>query len=143
MSAAPEKSASAQAGPLLKRIGLYENLIDMLAVEAELCYPEQRIHPGPAYDEAIKKLSMVIRAKGKIHAFYILNCRQGVVPGAPIEGEDSTVAAEFFKGLFQELEADPDIQGRVYEAVQSAGSRVLSGIKSERRLGSRLGMGQR
>jgi len=90
---------------------LYENLIDMLAVEAELCYPEQRIRPGPAYDEAIKKLSMVIRAKGKIHAFYNLNCRWGVVPGALIEGEDSKVAAEFFKGLFQELEAGPRYSG--------------------------------
>jgi hypothetical protein len=44
----------------------YENLIDMLAVEAELCYPEQRICPGPAYDQAIKKLSMVI----SLDAFY-------------------------------------------------------------------------
>ena len=86
----------------------YENLIDML--EAELCYPE-RIRPGPVYDEVIKQLSMVVRAKGKIHAFYNMNCRWWVVPGARIEGEDAPDAAEFFKGLFQELESQPGFQG--------------------------------
>jgi hypothetical protein len=53
----------------------------------------------------------------------------GVVPGARIEGEDAPDAAEFFKGLFQELESQPDIQGRIYEIVQIrrlAGAGVFS-----------------
>jgi hypothetical protein len=106
----------------------YKNLIDML--EAELCYPE-RIRPGPVYDAVIKRLSMVARVKGKINAFYNLNCRWGAVPGARIEGEDAPDAAEFFKGLFQELEAQPNIQGRIYEIVQIAGSRALRGFRNQ------------
>jgi hypothetical protein len=106
----------------------YENLIDML--EAELCYPE-RIRPGPVYDEVIKQLSMVVRVKGKIHAFYNLNCRWGVVPGARIEGEDAPDAAEFFKGLFQELESQPEIQSQIYQIVQIAGSRVLGCFRNQ------------
>jgi hypothetical protein len=106
----------------------YENLIEML--EAELCYPE-RIRPGPVYDAVIKRLSVVVKVKGKIHAFYSLNCRWGAVPGARIEGEDAPDAAEFFKGLLQELEPQPDIQGRIYEIVQIAGSRVLGSFRNQ------------
>jgi hypothetical protein len=133
----PKKGSSLNVKELLAEMedsGLldrfYENLIDMLAVEVELCYPE-RIRPGPVYDEVIKQLSMVVRAKGKIHAFYNLNCRRGVVPGARIEGEDAPDAAEFFKGLFQELESQPYIQGRIYEIVQIAGSRVLGCFRNQ------------
>ncbi len=122
------KKLLAELGDSGLRDRFYENLIYMLAIEAELCYPEQRVRPGPAYDEAIKKLSIVIRVKGKIHAFYNLNCRWGVVPGVRIEGEDSTVAAEFFKGLFQELEADPTVRQRVCEIVASALGRVKRGF---------------
>ncbi len=121
------KRLLAEVGDSGLRDRFYENLIDMLAVEAEFSCPD-KVCPGPEYDAAINRLSMIIKVKGKIHAFYNLNCRWGVVPGARIEGEDSTVAAEFFKGLFQELEADPTVRQRVCEIVASALGRVKRGF---------------
>jgi hypothetical protein len=35
------------------------------------------------------------------------------------------------RGLFQELEAQPNIQGRIYEIVQIAGSRALRGFRNQ------------
>ena len=115
----------------------YEDLIAMLAAEAELCYPE-RIHPGPAYDAAMKRLSMVVQAKGKIHAFYNLNCRWGVVPDARGDGPVEIRDVGFFNDLFRELEVSPDVRQRVVEIVESALERVL-GIKSECQYGNQYG----
>jgi hypothetical protein len=84
-----------------------------------------RIHPGPAYDEAMKRLSMVVRAKGKIHAFYNLNCRWGLIPDARGDGPVEIRDLGFFDDLFRELEVSPDVRQRVVEIVESAQGQVF------------------
>lgn len=105
----------------------YEDLVAMLAAEAELCYPE-RIHPGPAYDAAMKRLSMVVRAKGKIHAYYNLNCRWGLIPETRKDVHTEARDVGFFNELFWELETDPTVCQRVCEIVESALGRVKGSV---------------
>ena len=97
------------------RSEFYQFLISALATEAEINYPG-RLRPGKEYDEAIRNLSTIVQAKGKIHAFYNLNCRLGVVPGGQVDSSGAG-DVEFFEKLFQGLDSNKPIQNRIYEII--------------------------
>jgi hypothetical protein len=111
-----EKIGKVNADPKV-RAEFFESLVSKLSAEAEISYPG-RLRPGPEYDQAIRNLSTIVKAKGKIHAFYNLNCRW-VVPGKNVDDQSGVGEQRFFRDLFAELEQSPDIENRVFEIIES------------------------
>jgi len=100
------------------RAEFFQSLVSILAAEAEISYPG-RLRPGPEYDRAIRNLSALVRVKGKIHAFYNLNCRMGVVPGKSVDDKNGVGDNGFFKALFDELDQNPEVKTRVFDIIES------------------------
>jgi len=96
----------------------------MLAAEAEVCFPENKTRPGKEYDMAIENLTTIIKVKGRIHAFYKLNCRDFLFPTRYIERPeiDGTNDAEFLNEILAGLNHGGEIERRIstiiYEALR-------------------------
>jgi len=110
-----EKIGKINADPKV-RAEFFESLVSTLSAEAEISYPG-RLRPGPEYDRAIRNLSTIVKAKGKIHTFYNLNCRW-VVPEKNVYDQIGVGEQRFFRDLFAELEQSPDVENRVFEIIE-------------------------
>ncbi|WP_419655479.1 uncharacterized protein Dvar_45630 [Desulfosarcina variabilis str. Montpellier] len=106
-----------------QRISFYENLISMLAAEVEACYPDGA-RPGEEYDKAIRKVTSLIRIKGKVHAFFKLNIKGDLFPERQARAayvvEAGVGDMDFLRKMVKDLDGEPDIQKRV--------SDILSGV---------------
>ncbi len=108
-----------------QRTEFYENLISMLAAEVEVCYPDG-IRPGKEYDEALRKVQKIIRTKGRIHAFYSLNCRDVLVPRENKDRTeiDGTTDVEFLNELLDEMSQDIKTKRLVTDIIGNVMRRV-------------------
>jgi len=101
-----------------QRAYFYEKLIELLSAEAEICYPEQA-RPGKEYDRAMADLALLVRAKGKFHAFYKLNCTNDLIPsrlsGNMVDHDD----AEFLKVVLNGLEHNQKVHQQVGDIVKN------------------------
>jgi len=105
-----------------ERVEFYENLLSMLAAEAEICFPGDKTRPGEEYDMAIYNLTQIIKVKGRIHAFYKLNCRDFLSPMRYAERPeiDGTYDVEFLKGILTELNTNCKIERRISDIIYEA-----------------------
>ncbi|MFO7713998.1 hypothetical protein [Desulfosarcina sp.] len=127
-----------------ERARFFEDLISMLASEVETCFPD-RATPGEQYDRAINRVKLLIKAKGQIHAYFKLNLRSDLEPEEQAKAayvvEAGVGDVDFLKGIVAGLDNDQEIQRWISDIFSNVLRRVtsLSGMNSERRLGSRLG----